>query len=136
MRWIDLARSFQYMEWHNSGIPTLKHTICVPNVFLKIAVKPNNYQFYLPPTSSNFVTVSHINSWDQVNSWRNFWNLWNCPPCRNKSGSSLLLNVTVYWQSSNTEAYAKKLCQIVANNIDNVGRGCGLRIYVRNFRCS
>ena len=36
-----------------------------------------------------------------------------------------------YWQSSNTEACAKKLSQILPNNIDNVGRVIGLRIYVR-----
>ena len=30
--------------------------------------------------------------------------------------------VAVYWQSSNTEACAKKLSQILANNIDNGGR--------------
>ena len=29
----------------------------------------------------------------------------------------------VYWQSSNTEACAKKLSQTLANNIDNGGEG-------------
>ena len=48
MRLIGPAHSSQFMEQHNSGITTLKHAICAPNVFLKIAGKPNNYQFYLP----------------------------------------------------------------------------------------
>ena len=43
-------------------------------------------------------------------------------PCKNKSDPFPLLNVAVYWQSSNTEACAKKLSQILANNIDNGGR--------------
>ena len=76
-------------------------------------------------------TISHINYWDQLNSWKNFWKFWNGLLCRNKSGPSPLLNVAVYWQSSNTEACAKKLSQIIANNIDNGGREIGLRIYVR-----
>ena len=45
-----------------------------------------------------------------------------------------LLNVATYWQSSNTEACAKKLSQMLAKNIDNGGRGVGLRIYVRYCR--
>ena len=43
---IDHAHSYQFMEWHNLGITTLKHAICSP-IFLKIFGKPNNYQFYL-----------------------------------------------------------------------------------------
>ena len=34
-----------------------------------------------------------------------------------------LLNVVVYWKSSKTEACANKLSQILANIIDNEGRG-------------
>ena len=79
----------------------------------------------------NAPAISHINYWDQHNSWKNLWKFWNAPLCRNKSGPSPLLNVAVYRQSSNTEACAKKLSQILANNIDNGGRGIGLRIYVR-----
>ena len=75
--------------------------------------------------------ISHINYWDQVYSWKNLWEFWNGPLCRNKSGPFPLLNVAVYWQSSDTETCAKKLSQILANNIDNGGRGIGLRIYVR-----
>ena len=33
-------------------------------------------------------TISHINYWDQVNSWKNLWKFWNGPLCRNKSGPS------------------------------------------------
>ena len=76
-------------------------------------------------------TISHINYWDQVNSWENLWKFWNGPLCRNKSGPSPLLNVAVYWQSSDTETCVKKLSEILANNIDNGGREIGLRIYVR-----
>ena len=52
------------------------------------------------------------------------------PFCRNKSGPFSLLNVAVYWQSSDTEACIKKLSQILANIIDNGGRGIGHRIYM------
>ena len=54
-------------------------------------------------TSSNFVTISHINYRDQVNSWKNFWKFWNGSLCRTKSDPSSLLNVAIYWHSSNTE---------------------------------
>ena len=47
------------------------------------------------------------------------------------SGPSPLLIVAVYWQTSNTKACAKKLSQILSNNIDIGGSGIGLRIYVR-----
>ena len=80
-------------------------------------------------TSSNFVTISQINYWDQVNSLKNFQKFWNGPHCRNKSDSYPLLNVAVCWKSSNTEACANKLTQILANN--NKGRGVGITTYVR-----
>ena len=67
---------------------------------------------------------------------KNLWKFWNGPLCRNKSGPSPLLNVAVYWQSSDTETCVTKLSQILANNIDNGGRGIGLRIYVRYCRFS
>ena len=38
-------------------------------------------------------TISHINYWDQLNSWKNLWKLWNCLLYRNKSAPSLLLNI-------------------------------------------
>ena len=50
---------------------------------------------------------------------KNFWKFWNDPLYRNKSVPSPLLNVVVYWQNSNTEASAKKLSQIRANNINH-----------------
>ena len=84
--------------------------------------------------TSHQTTISHINYRDQVNSWKNLWKFWNGPLCRNKSGPSPLLNVAEYWQSSDTETCVKKLSQILANNIDNGGRGISLRIYVRYCR--
>ena len=48
-----------------------------------------------------------------------------------KSGPSPLLNVAVYWRSNDTETCVKKMSQILANNIDNGGRGIGLRIDVK-----
>ena len=113
---IGHAHSSKFMEWQNLGIATLKHAICATNVFLKLPENQTTTNFiYLP--SSNFVTISHINYWDQVNSWKSLWKFWNGPLCN--------------WQSSDTETCVKKLSQILANNIDNGGRGIGLRIYVR-----
>ena len=80
------------------------------------------------------MTISHINYWDQLNFWKNVWKFCNGPLWRNKEGPFLLLNVAVYWQSSSTEACAKKLSQILANNIDNGGRRIGIRIHVRYCR--
>ena len=62
-------------------------------MFLKLLGKPNNYQFCLP---NIFVTISHINYCDQANHSKTFWTFWNGPLCRNKSASSLLLNVAAY----------------------------------------
>ena len=78
-------------------------------------------------------TISHINYWDQVNFWKNVWTFWNSPLCRSKSGPFLLLNVATYWQSSHTKACAKKLSQILANNIDHGRRGIGLTTYLSCF---
>ena len=73
------------MKCQNLGITTLKHATCAPNIFLKLPENQITTNFiYL--TSSNFVTISHINYWDQVNSWKNLWKFWNGPLCRNKSG--------------------------------------------------
>ena len=77
--------------------------------------------------------ICHINYWDQVNSWKKVWKFRNDPLCRNKSSPFPLLNVAEYLQSSNTEACAKNLSQILTNNIDNRERGIGLRIYVRYY---
>ena len=133
------AHCSQFMEWHNSGITPLKHAICSPNVLQNLPENQITTNFiYL--TSSNFVTISHKNYGDQVNSWKNFWKFGNVSLCRNKSAPSPLLNVAAYWQSSNTKACAKKLAntsllpQILANNTDNGERRIGLRIYVRYCR--
>ena len=45
-----------------------------------------------------------------------------------------LYSVLQYWQSSDSDAWGKKLSQILANNIDHGGRGIGLWIYVRYCR--
>ena len=63
-----------------------------------------------------------------------FMEILECPLYRKKWGPSPLLNVAAYWKSINSEACAKELSQILANNIDNGGRGIGLRIYVRYCR--
>ena len=126
---IGYAHSSQFMESQNLDIVTLKHAICVPNVFLKLSENQTTTNFiYL--TSSNFVTLSQINYWDQVHSWKNLWKFWNGPLCKNKSGPSPLLNAAVYWQGIDTKTCAKKLSQILANNTDGGGREIGLRIYV------
>ena len=106
----------------------------VPQMFFEKLAENQTTTDFIYLTSSNVVTISHINCWDQVNSWKNLWELCNDPIWRNKSGSFPLLNVAAYWKSSNTEARAKTLCQILANNIDNGGKEIGLRIYVRYYR--
>ena len=130
---IGHAHSSQFMEWQNVGSKRLKHNTCAPNVFKKL---PENQIItsFIYLTSSNFVTICYINYWDQVNSWKNSWKFCNDLLCRNKSGPSPLLNVAGYWKSSNSEACTKKLSQILANNIDNGGRGFPLRIDVRYCR--
>ena len=45
-----------------------------------------------------------------------------------------LYSMLQYWQSSDTDAWGKKLSQILANNLDHGGRGIGLRICVRYCR--
>ena len=106
---IGHAHSSEFMEWKNLGIATLKHAICPTNVFLKLLENQINTNFYLPIFFKN--------------SWKNLWKFWNGPPCRNTSGPSHLLNIAVSWQSSDTDTCVKKLSQILANNIDNVGEG-------------
>ena len=135
MTLIGHAHSSQFMERQIIGITTLKHAKCATNVFKKLPENRRTTNFiYL--ISSNFVTISHINYCDQVNSWKNVWKFWNGPPCRDKSSPFPLLSVAGYWKSSNTEACAQKLSQIPANNIDHGERRIGLRIYVRYCRCA
>ena len=84
---IGLTHSPQFMKWKNLGITTLKHATCATNVYLKLLENQITTNFiYL--TSSNFVTISHVNYWDQVNSWKNLWKFWDGPLYRNKSGLS------------------------------------------------
>ena len=66
MTLIGRAHSSQFMEWQNIGITILKHAKCIPNVFKNLPENRITTDFiYL--TSSNFVTISHMNYWDQVN---------------------------------------------------------------------
>ena len=59
MKLIGPAHSPQFMEQHNSGTARLEHALCTPNVFLKLSENQKTTNFiYL--TSSNFVTLSHI----------------------------------------------------------------------------
>ena len=60
MMLIGHVHSSQFMEWQNLDITTLKHAKYTPNVFKKMPENPITTDFiYL--TSSNFVTISHIN---------------------------------------------------------------------------
>ena len=54
--------------------------------------------------------------------------------CTNSSTPSTLLNVAVYWESSKPEGCAKKLSQILANNIENGEKGIGLTSYMTYCR--
>ena len=121
----------QFIKWHNLGITTLKHAICAPNIFLKLSKNQINTNF-IYQTYSNFVTIFDISYWDQVNFRKTFCKFCNGLFSRHKTGSSRLLNVASYWKSSNAKACAKKLSQILANNIGNGWREIGLRIYVRS----
>ena len=105
----------------------------VPKYFLKLARKPNKYQFYLP----NFLKFCYNISYRLLRPSKfpeKFWKFWIGSLFRNKSVPSPILNVAAFWKSSNTETCAKKLPQILANNIDNGERRIGLRIYVRYCR--
>ena len=76
-------------------------------------------------------TISQINCWEQVNSWKNLWKSWNGSLCRNKSGTYFLLNVAAYWKNSSIKVRVKKLFRMLASNTDNGARKVSLRIYVR-----
>ena len=43
---------------------------------------------YPPAAAHDGPIISHINYWDQVNSWKNFWKFLIGTLCRNKSGPS------------------------------------------------
>ena len=125
------THAYQFTKWHNLGITTLKHAICAPNIFLKLSKNQINTNF-IYQTYSNVVTIFDISYWHQVNSQKTFCKFCNGLFSRHKTGSSRLLNVASYRKSSNAKACAKKLSQILANNIDNGWREIGLRIYVRS----
>ena len=60
MTLIGNAHSSQFVEWQYLGITTLKHGKYAPNIFKKLPKNQITNDFmYL--TSSNFVTISHIN---------------------------------------------------------------------------
>ena len=99
------------MKWHNLGI-----TILYWNVFWKLLENHITTDF-ICVTSPNFVTTSHINYWNQVNSWKKLQKFWNGTLCRNKSGPFPLLDVAAYWKSSNNE--------VCANTDIERGRGGG-----------
>ena len=80
--------------------------------------------------SSNFMTISPMNYWDQVNSWKSFWKFWNGPLSRNKSGPSPYSKL----QHTGGVVCAKKPSQILSNSIGNGGSRIGCRIYVRYCR--
>ena len=127
---ISHVHSSEIMEWHNLGITTLETVIYAKKCFFKIVGKPNSYQSYWP----NFITfcdnISHkllrpsqfLEKSMEILKW---------PTCRNKSGHSTLLNVAGYWKSNNTDACAKRLSHVFAKDSENMGRGAGLRIFLR-----
>ena len=131
MTLIGHTNSSQFMEWQNLVITTLNHATCAQNVSKEMPENQITTDF-ICLTSSNFVSISHINYSDQVNSWKNLSKFWNDGPlCRNKLGLFPLLNVATYCRISNTEVCTKEMFQILANNIDNGERGIGFRNYVR-----
>ena len=129
MRLISPAHSYQFMERQNSGITTFKHAIR----FLKIAGKPNKYQFYLLNFLKFCDNISH-KLLRPTQFLEKFLVILEWSTLQKQIRPLPLLDVAVYWYSSNTKACAMKLSQIFANNIDNGGRAIGLRIYVRYCR--
>ena len=78
MTWLGHAHSSQFMEWQNLGITILKHATCTQMFFFKSPESQITTDIiYL--ISSNFVIISHINYWHQVNSWKNWWKFSNGP---------------------------------------------------------
>ena len=72
-------------------------------------------------------TISHINYWGQVNSWKNLWKFWNCLLCRNKLGSSPY-SVLQHKIRVATSKLLPRNC--LRSNNDNWGNEDDLRTYV------
>ena len=66
-------------------------------------------------------TISHINYWDQVNSWKSLWKFWSSALLRNVSDPFPLLNVAVCCKSSNTEGCVKKLSRYLQTTMNKEG---------------
>ena len=121
-----LEKSWKHLRWNYILLNIGLQCCGVYEIFLN-----RYYSFYqwvlirlkTEETQEFKATISDINYWDQVNSWKNLWKFLNGPLCRYKSDPFHLLNVAAYWKSSNTEACAKNLSQILANNNDNGGGG-------------
>ena len=107
-----------------------------PKCFIEIAGKSNNYRFYLPNFLKFCDNISHnlLRPSQVLENYAKLRKFLNVPLCGNKPGPFPLLIVAAYWQNCDTEPCAKKLSQILANNIDNGARGIGFRIYVRYCR--
>ena len=73
------------MEWLNSGITTLKHTICAPNVFQIFTRKPNNYQLHLRGFLKFCDNISHKLLRPSQFLEKTFWTFWNTPLCKKES---------------------------------------------------
>ena len=82
---IGHTHSSQFMEWQNLGFTTRKHAICAPNIFKKLPENQTNTNF-IDLKFSNFLTISHIDYWDQVNSWKSLWKFWNRTFFKRNSG--------------------------------------------------
>ena len=118
------------MEWQNLGITTLKHAKYTPNVFKKLPENRITADF-ICLTSSNFVTISHINYRDQVNSWKNLWKFWNGPLCRNKSGPSPYSMLQDIGRVATLNLVPRNCLKYLQTTLIMGGGGIGVRIYVR-----
>ena len=116
------------MEWKNLGIRTLEHGH-IPQMFFKIPGKSNKYRFYLPSSLKFCDNISYKLLWPSQ-FLEKFMEILEWSTLQKKIRPPSLLNAAAYWKSSNTEACANNLSQILANNIDNGGREIDFRIYV------
>ena len=130
MTLIGHAHSSKFMEWQNLGITTLQHAKCTSNVLKKMPENRITTNFiYL--TSSNFVTISHINYCDQVNAWKNLWKFWNGPLCRNKSSTSPYSMLQDIGRVATPKLVSTNCLRYLQTTLIMGGAGIGLRIYLR-----